>query len=192
MAQLDTLEDYLSWRELDSGTYTGMDLIEFAQDNYLPPALFDQTPLRDLRELTGWIWAGLNDLASFHKELALNRPSSNLVNWFMTKHALGLAEAVAEVVSLLHAQVKAFKLLVDHLPAYAYGATTMASMTAAGSDAGEDEGVAMETAMAMEVAGGDDLRRYVSGLSDLLWAGWHWQLHTPRYRSPNSLFKELR
>lgn len=161
-AEFATLENYLHFREMDSGTYTGMDLIEFAQDSYLPIEVLGHPAIQDLRQRAAWVWAGMNDLISYHKEIALNRPGSNIISWLVTNQKLTLDTAANEVVRLVNSLVADFKSKVAGLPTW-----------------GEAE---LDRAAC----------QYVMGLQDLIAAAWHWQLSTPRYRSPGSLIIELR
>jgi hypothetical protein len=142
-AELDNIEDYLRLRELDSGTYTGMDLIEFAQDNYLPAEILNHPAIQDLREMAAWIWAGMNDLISYHKEIVLNRPGSNMLSWLVNSQKMPLEVAAGEVINLVNSLVLDFNRKLANLPDL------------------EDEKLNLA------------MQQYVSGLQDLVAAAWH-------------------
>jgi hypothetical protein len=156
------LEQYVEVRERDSGVWSSLYLIEFANDAYLPDALFEHEHMQRLMHLAGQIAGLSNDLFSYAKEVNTPKEPFNLISVLMKSRGLSLPEALQQAIDHINHLIAQFEQGLSHLPDF-------------------DDETLNHTA-----------RLYAQGLWHLVGAMWHWQRATNRYRAPNSPFVELR
>ncbi len=153
---------YLTQRAEDSGMYTCVDLVEFAQEGRELPGHVLATPeLRRMRELCTRVVALSNDLFSYEKEVLWSRNPNNLVHVLQVHHALGLEESVAEAIQVVNADVECFQACEERLL---------------------QSGLLDDARVAF----------YVDGMKAWMRGNVCWSLVTGRYCSPTSPFPELR
>lgn len=156
------INEYLALRDHDSGMQPTIDIIEFAEDIFLPDSLLLHPYLRRMRLATARIGGLLNDLFSYTKEVVALGSDFNLVTVMMDDLDCTFDEAVHYIVHLLNIYIKDFL------------------------DAEKD------SPLWIDPAANTMIQKYVQGLRDQVIASWHWQMSTNRYRSPLSPFPELR
>ena len=103
------LESYMEQRALDSGVYTALDLVEFAEPGQeLPEELFRLPLVQRMRQLCTRVVALTNDLFSFEKEVLWHGNPNNFVHVLRMNQGLGLEEAVYAALDLINADTDAF------------------------------------------------------------------------------------
>ncbi|MFE0631394.1 bifunctional terpene synthase/polyprenyl synthetase family protein [Streptomyces sp. NPDC058864] len=100
--EVPTPEAYVSWRRVSGATGWFFDLIEYAQESELPPAIWFSPACRALREAAADVIGWTNDLFSVEKELRSGE-TANLVLVLRHHHGLTLDEALDEAL-LWHAR----------------------------------------------------------------------------------------
>lgn len=156
------VEQYISIREFDGGSWTTIHLIEFALGRFLPHDIRDETSFQQMTQCVAQAGALVNDLFSYEKEVMRYGVEFNLVVALMKGEGLSFEAAVGSAIVRINDILAQFESAAVQ-PLYPQDPVLSAVI-------------------------GD----YVQGLRHLLSAAWHWQLATNRYRSPNSPFVELR
>jgi hypothetical protein len=156
------VQKYMDLREVDSGMYAAIMLIELAFDIFLPDEVMQHPKIQQLIRLCARICTFSNDLFSYEKEVIRLNSDFNLLKVLMDSRDLSFDEAVHEAISIVNAYSEEFLCEEQALP-----------------DFGNDELNRMAKA-------------FVQGLKDHAISAYHWQMSTNRYRSPNSPFPELR
>ncbi|MDX2816707.1 terpene synthase family protein [Streptomyces sp. PA03-5A] len=100
--EVPTPEAYIAWRRVSGATGWCFDLIEYAQEAELPPAIWFSPACRVLREAAADVIGWTNDLFSVEKELRSGE-TTNLVLVLRHHHGLTLDEAIDET-RLWHAR----------------------------------------------------------------------------------------
>lgn len=93
--RMPNLEGYLVQREYDSGVHTAIDLIEIANDIYLPSEIRDSGPMRRARSACARTVAYFNDIVSYPKEVLINRNPNNLIHVLVSEREMSLCDAVS-------------------------------------------------------------------------------------------------
>jgi Terpene synthase family 2, C-terminal metal binding len=156
------VEKYMNFRELDSGMYAAIMLIEPAFGIYLPEYVIKHPKVRRLIKLCAQICTFSNDVFSYEKEVLRLGSRFNLVSVLMESEDINFDEAVDESIRIVNQCSDDFLVAEQDLPHY-----------------DDDKLNAM-------------VRDYVVGLKDQAISPYHWQMTTNRYRSPESPFPELR
>ncbi|WP_434384428.1 terpene synthase family protein [Melittangium boletus] len=103
------LEPYIEQRALDSGVYTALDLVEFAEPGQeLPEELFRLPLVQRMRQLCTRVVALTNDLFSFEKEVLWHRNPNNFIHVLGVNQGLGLEEAIFAGIELINSDTDAF------------------------------------------------------------------------------------
>ena len=97
---LPTLEDYIDLRTSTAGMYQAFDLIEFANQSYLPLRIVYNIDFCRLRTLAVQITAWGNDFCSYTKEMNFAEVT-NLLNIIMAHEDCSL-EAAVDIAATLH------------------------------------------------------------------------------------------
>jgi hypothetical protein len=155
-------EKYMSLRELDSGMYPAINLLEVAFDIYLPDEVLEHPQIKRLEQLCCRVALMSNELFSYEKEVVKLGTRFNLVRVYEETYNLSFDEAVHCVIEKLNQETAEFLDLRNNVPSF--------------NDPHVDEMTA----------------KYVLGLEDHVNAAYWWQISTNRYRSPDSPFPELR
>jgi hypothetical protein len=111
--QIPSLAEYMERRRYTSGLYLFFDLIEIADEMWLP-----EKELESIRALRAWANDGVawfNDIVSLNKELRAG-DVHNLVVVLRQEHQLGLQEAVDEAARLFNARMREYVELEHRLP----------------------------------------------------------------------------
>jgi hypothetical protein len=155
-------DSYLTQRAEDSGMYTCVDLVEFAQEGReLPRDVLATAELRRMRELCTRVVALSNDVFSYEKEVLWSRNPNNLVHVLQVHQGLGLEASVAEAIQVVNADVACFQVCEERLL---------------------ESGLLNDARVAF----------YVEGMKAWMRGNVCWSLLTGRYCSPTSPFPELR
>ncbi len=159
----ELLEYFVQIREHDSGMVPTIDLIEFANDFYLPDFVHQHPVILQAERATTSAAALMNDIFSYHREVVLQKSDFNLVAVMSRAYKSNFEEALDASIRFINQKIEDFLALEAKLPQY-----------------GDDVLDA-------------NICAYYYGLRDQINAAWHWQLYgTNRYRSPESPFEELR
>ncbi|MFI1801131.1 hypothetical protein ACH427_27795 [Streptomyces sp. NPDC020379] len=108
-----SLKYYLKVRPEDSGMYFTTDLMEFANENYVPDNLWRDQGLFRMRQITATFGAVLNDLFSYHKEARSDGNVPNIVNVLATREGLSFELAVHRTTDILNNLVAEFRQLLS-------------------------------------------------------------------------------
>ncbi len=159
-----TVEEYIEIRLHTSGMLPVLDLMEYANDNYVTNDLESKLPLLGSMKNRCALIGGLsNDLFSYAKE---KHSSYNLINAFLlTKEANSYEEAVVksiDIVNELH-----FKFEEEMLQMKRY-------------------------AQQLDSTNQSIILKYLKGLEVVISACYHWQLETRRYKHPENIFEDMR
>jgi hypothetical protein len=159
---LQTLENYIHMRELDSGMRPTIDMIEFAYNIYLPDEVIHHPYMAQMSARTSLIGALTNDLFSYEKEVLRVNSRFNILYILMNTYEMTFEQAVDATMQRLNGYITGFIESENAMPDWNNAALNR------------------------------DARSYVQGLKDMIIATWHWQLSTNRYRSVHSPFAVLR
>lgn len=107
---------YIELREHDSGMVPTVDLIEFAQDIYLPDEILQHEAVQKAIQCCIQSAALMNDLFSYEKEVLKLDSRFNLVHVIMTSENLVFEQAVHESVVLINDIIETFLALEPQLP----------------------------------------------------------------------------
>jgi len=103
------LEPYIEQRALDSGVYTALDLVEFAEPGQeLPEELFRLPLVQRMRQLCTRVVALTNDLFSFEKEVLWHHNPNNFVHVLRVNQGLGLEESIFAALEFINSDTDAF------------------------------------------------------------------------------------
>ncbi len=158
----DLVEEYIKLRELDAGTQVTISLIEFSYDMRLPDFVLEHPDIQKMGLCTALSGGIVNDMFSYEKEVMRYGADFNYISVVMRSRNVSFREAVHECVMLVNDYIDTFVELEKNPPRW------------------DDDRV------------NQLVDNYIEGLRDQIIAGYHWQLATNRYRSPNSPFPELR
>ena len=114
--QVLSVEDYCELRLYDSSLHAVFDVVELAVDARFPPGLLGHPALAELRRCAARHVAFANDLFSYHKEVIRHGSRFNLLHVLQEQHRLSLAEALAEALAILEADVDRFVTIEASLP----------------------------------------------------------------------------
>jgi hypothetical protein len=156
------VQKYMDLREVDSGMYAAIMLIELAFDIYLPDEVMQHPQIQHLIRLCARICTFSNDLFSYEKEVIRLHSDFNLLKVLMDSRGLNFDEAVHESITIVNQLSEEFLNEEQKLPDF--GNENLNRMA----------------------------RDFVQGLKDHSISAYHWQMSTNRYRSPSSPFPELR
>ena len=157
-----TFNDWVIWRELDSGIYSSIDCIELGYGMYIPEEVLQHPVIREIKMLTIWIGSFSNDIFSYEKEVMDRGNRLNMIRFLMEKRNLSFQEGLHQAVVITNQCSERLIELERKIPNF--------------GDKDLDRNV----------------QKYVEGMKDQANAAYHWQFWTNRYRSPNSPFPELR
>lgn len=110
------LDRYLELRLRDAGMETSLDLIEYAQEEPLPPEALGDPALQTMRQCITHIGGLTNDLFSYEKEVLRHGSRFNLVAVLMDGHRLPFAEAVRQAIRIINGYTTAFERHYHQLP----------------------------------------------------------------------------
>lgn len=158
----DPIEAYIALRELDGGMRPTMHLIEIANDCHLPDDVKYHPYIRSVEEPTANVGGLMNDIISYGNEVIKYGSRFNLVALLEDFRDLTFEEAVHEAILIVNQNTDIFLARSQQIP-----------------DFGDEDTNKL-------------VARYVDSLLDEINATWHWQLSTPRYRSPDAPYPELR
>jgi hypothetical protein len=156
------VQKYMELREVDSGMYAAIMLIELAFNIYLPDDVLNHPYIQKMIRLCARICTFSNDLFSYEKEVIKLKSDFNLLKVLMDARDYSFDEAVHESIRIVNELSEEFLREESTMP-----------------DFGSAEVNRMATL-------------YVQGLKDHSVSAYHWQMSTNRYRSPHSPFPELR
>lgn len=111
-----TVDKYIELREHDSGMVPTVDLIEFANNFYMPQDLLDNEVIQKAISCTTRSAALMNDLFSYEKEVIDLDSDFNLIAIYMQSLGLSFEEAVHRSVEDVNADIDLFIELRDYLP----------------------------------------------------------------------------
>lgn len=103
-----SLDSYMSMRDMDSGVYTCIDVVELAAGVDLPQPLRDDKRIQALRQLCARHVAFVNDIMSYDKEIRAHDNPPNLLHLLMTSEHLSFNEAAAQAVDIVNRDLQDF------------------------------------------------------------------------------------
>lgn len=159
-----SVEEYIQTRIHFGGMYPTIGMIEYVHNSYVSNELREQLPeLSKLEEYCALIGALSNDLFSYHKEAHSRFNLLNAYRETLPNCSIEQAALFAiDKVNDLHASFRT------------------------------DAAVIAQAIQSFEQETQIILNNYVSGLCQLIAASYHWQVNTSRYRSPKSIFVNMR
>ncbi len=159
-----TVEEYIEIRLHTSGMLPVLDLMEYANDNYVTNDLEVKLPLLGSIKNTCALIGGLsNDLFSYAKE---KHSSYNLINAFLlTKEANSYEEAVVKSIDIVNELHFKFEEEMSQMKRYA---------------------------QQFDSTNQSIILKYLKGLEVVISACYHWQLETRRYKHPENIFEDMR
>ena len=156
------VDQYVHYREMDSGMYPTIYLLEPAFGIYLSDEVFNHPFIKRIIQLCNRIATLSNDIFSYEKEVIRLGADFNLIKLIEDAKGVSFDEALHEVVAMINEDTQEFLLLQDDIPDF--------------GDAAINESV----------------EKFTLGIYDHIVGAYHWQMSTNRYRSPNSPIPELR
>lgn len=171
--RLASVDEYIDSRCHLSGMHHVVKFIEYSEGRFLDwewlAANGIGEQLERLHFITAAIGGLMNDLFSFEKEVIRNNADSNLVMVILCNQpGLTLEQGIRRAADIVRNQLIAFLSLMDYV------------RTAVQQAAKE----APEQAVIMQ--------SHLQGLERCVQASWIWQVHTQRYKSEHSIFRETR
>jgi len=172
-AKVPTVDEYIESRLHVAGMYVTIEFMELGDDQFIPWAEVAELGLtaqiRRLQWLCAAIGALMNDVFSFEKEFVAEGSDFNLVPVIaMNAAESGLHHALTEAARMVRAYVVEFRDLAAVLEARRKQLAT--------------DHPALASALAA----------HIRSLTGSVHATWAWQSVTDRYRSPVTIFEELR
>lgn len=166
-----TVAGYTDLRCHMAGMHHVISLIDYSIGEFLDKEWLNRVGVASkferLQYVTAAIGGLMNDLFSFEKEIIDNGADSNLIAVLaMNNPGYSLSKILKEAGNVVQALLREFMSLLAEI-----------------------DSICM-AALKENILEAQQLRKHLDGLERCVQASWIWQVHTPRYKRPNSIWQE--
>lgn len=161
----NTVDEYISIRLMTGGMYPVIDLIEYANSNYLTEEIINdnEISLKKLSKQCALIGALSNDLFSYAKE---KHSDYNLINaYLITGEATNYIDAVSKSISKVNIIHANFEVTINSTRQKLISYNLNKKLI---------------------------IESYLNSLETIVSSSYHWQKDTNRYKHPDNVFEDLK